>query len=219
VLPYYPPSANGKVPTKIGSELTSLKDNFGNVADSAKAVFLLKPDSVLIDVISNAGQTAALRTLLMSPAYGLKDTINNGPNSLVITGWFAIAKLLKLDSLSSINYVRPAFPPINQTGLIRSQGDSAMRAGVVRNGYGLTGDSIKVGVLSDSYNTLAGNPAGLDVSNGDLPGAGNPVNNNPVQVIQEYPFGVRSDEGRAMLQIIDDVAPKSKLAFRTGFLT
>src|SRR6185369_8561543 len=48
---------------------------------------------------------------------------------------------------------------------------------------------------------------------------GNPVNDNPVHVLQDYPFGKRSDEGRAMLQIIHDVAPKAKLSFRTGFLT
>ena len=219
ILPYYPPYTQGKVFDKIGSELSSLKDNFGNVADSAKAIFLIKSDTVLIDIISMAGQTAALKSLLMSPAYGLKDTISNGANSLIITGWFPINNLSLLNALASVNYCRPAFPAMNNSGIVSSQGDSAMRTGLVRNGYHLSGDSIKIGVLSDSYNTLAGNPAGTNVVNGDLPGAGNLVNSHPVQVLMDYPFGARTDEGRAMLQIVHDVAPKSKLAFRTGFLT
>ncbi len=68
-------------------------------------------------------------------------------------------------------------------------------------------------------NTLANDPASTDVSNGDLPGSGNPVNGTPVEVLGEYPFGRRSDEGRAMLQIIHDIAPKATLAFRTGFVS
>ena len=39
---------------------------------------------------------------------------------------------------------------------------------------------------------------------------------------QDYPFtifGGGSDEGRAMLQIVHDVAPKATLAFRTGFIS
>ena len=55
--------------------------------------------------------------------------------------------------------------------------------------------------------------------NDDLPGIGNSVNPDPVHVLLDYPYGVRSDEGRAMLQIVHDVAPKSKLAFRTGFIS
>lgn len=219
ILPYYPPSSSGKVQTKIGSELTSLNANSGNVADSAKAIFLLKPDSVLIDIITFLNQTASLRTTLMGPAYGLRDTLNNGPNSLLITGWFAIAKLPLLNNVAGINYVRPAFPAISNSGNVMTQGDSAIRSGLVRNGYGLTGEGIKVGVLSDSYNTKPGDPAGDDVASFNLPGVGNPFNPDTVQVLQEYPFGVRSDEGRAMLQIVHDVAPKAKLAFRTGFLT
>ena len=49
------------------------------------------------------------------------------------------------------------------------------------------GEGVKVGVLSDSYNTILGNPAATDISNGDLPGAGNPINSTPVNVLKEYP--------------------------------
>src|SRR4029077_13447351 len=77
-----------------------------------------------------------------------------------------------------------------------------------RAAFNLSGDGIKVCVLSDSYNTTFGNAAATDVSNGDLPA--------DVQVLQDNVKG--TDEGRAMLQLIHDIAPDAELAFRTGFV-
>ncbi len=220
ILPYYPPPPNGKLDNIIGSELSSLYQYFGFVTDSAQNIFILRQDSVMIEVISRVGQYSNLLTLLQTPAYGITELVDNGPNSLIITGKYPISHLKKLDSLPTIiDYVRPVFPPLGNVGIASSAGDTAVRADFVRNGYSLTGDSVKVGVISDSYNTIPGNPAGLDVLNGDLPGPGNADNPNPVHVIKDYPFGKRTDEGRAMLQIVHDIAPKAKLAFRTGFIS
>jgi hypothetical protein len=70
--------------------------------------------------------------------------------------------------------------------------------------------------MSDSYDTnVAPNSAALDVASGDLPGAGNPAGNTePVVVLEDFP--ARTDEGRAMLQIVHDLAPKAKLGFATA---
>jgi hypothetical protein len=100
-----------------------------------------------------------------------------------------------------------------------------MRSDISRNIFGLDGEGVKIGVLSDSYNTQPGDPANDDVVRGDLPGVGidatgnpvpNPLNDTPVDVLIDFP-ATASDEGRAMLQIIHDVAPGADLAFRTGF--
>ena len=75
------------------------------------------------------------------------------------------------------------------------------------------GQGIKIGVLSDSYN--AKNGAANNVANGDLPGTGNPEGDiTPVTVVQDFSGG--SDEGRAMLQVIHDLAPKATLYFATA---
>jgi hypothetical protein len=222
VLPYYPPPTQGKIHNIIGAELNSLFHNFGNVNDDGKTIFVLDNNKVLIDVIAKQNKVAELLALLQTSDYGMTNLVNNGPGSLIITGKFPVANLSKLDLLPNlISYARPSFPPVTGSGLVQSEGDSAMRSRAARNGFKVAGENIKIGVLSDSYNTQPLNPAQVNVDNGDLPGTTNPNNTAPVELIGlgDYPFGIRSDEGRAMMQIIHDVAPKAKLAFRTGFLT
>ena len=73
-----------------------------------------------------------------------------------------------------------------------------------------------VGVLSGSYNvsTATGINAANDIASGDLPGPGNPCGyTTPVQVVAESRIGAGRDEGRAMLQIVHDMAPGATLAF------
>ena len=102
--------------------------------------------------------------------------------------------------------------PIFNIGAATSQGDGSHRAAEARAAFGVTGAGIKVGVLSDSYNAL--NAAAADVTNGDLPGVDNPNNYfTPVTVLQD---AAGSDEGRAMLQIIHDLAPGAQLYYATA---
>jgi hypothetical protein len=156
----------------------------------------------------------------------MNSLIDNGDTTLIITGMFPIANLPKLDSLPVlINYARPYYSPISSafatTGLTTSQGDSAQMSHKAKQAWKVSGDGVKVGVLSDSYNTKFGSPtpAERDVQNGDLPGAANPNFNTDVIVSEEYPYGTGSDEGRAMLQIVHDVAPNAELMFRSGFIS
>lgn len=95
------------------------------------------------------------------------------------------------------------------SGLANSQADSVLDADRVRNAFptSFDGTGITIGVLSDSYNNLGG--ANNDIASGDLPAEG-------VTVIQDLDSG-GSDEGRAMLQLIHDIAPGSSLLFATAF--
>lgn len=89
-----------------------------------------------------------------------------------------------------------------------------MRAQVARRNFHLDGRGIKIGVISDGFNALKG--AEKDVRSGDLPGRGNPLGNRqPVRVLKDLRFG--ADEGRAMSQIISDVAPGAELLFHSAF--
>jgi Subtilase family/Calx-beta domain len=143
----------------------------------------------------------------------------------VVSGLIPISELDKVAALSSLRLVRPAYKPITNStnvglvsspsdevvtnvGSVTSQGDVAQRSDIARSVYGVNGAGITIGVLSDSYNNIAGGAA-ADVASGDLPSG--------VIVLQDLASG-GSDEGRAMLQIVADVAPGATLAFNTAFV-
>ncbi len=221
INPYYPPPTNGKVTTAnnvIGAELLSLSQNTNPITSIPdNEIFILdNTGKVKIEVISKTSNDNTLKAQLV--ALGMTDTINNGPHTYVITGLFPINKLTQLNSNTRIDYVRPLYPPINNMGQVTTQGDITMRSNFVRDRFGLDGSGVKVGVISDSYNSKL--VAQNDVDQGDLPGIksnGQPNENpEPVQVLAD---SKGNDEGRAMLQIVHDIAPKSKLAFRSGFLS
>ena len=77
------------------------------------------------------------------------------------------------------------------------------------DGVGIDGTGVKIGVISDSYNTNV-IAAQDDVAQGDLPA--------DVQLLDPLVQVPGTDEGRAMLQIVHDIAPKARLVFHTGSL-
>lgn len=107
----------------------------------------------------------------------------------------------------------PASPMVTNVGLTDSQGVVQHRVDQIP---GVDGSGITVGVMSDSYNTrLTPTSAAGDVTTGDLPGTANPFGNTePVVVVQDVAAG--TDEGRAMAQIVHDMAPKARLGFATA---
>jgi hypothetical protein len=104
-------------------------------------------------------------------------------------------------------------------GAIVSDGDTQLRAARAREQFGVDGAGVTIGVLSGSYNvsTATGIKAENDIASGDLPGPGNPcAYTAPVQVVAETRIGAGRDEGRAMLQVVHDIAPGAALAFATA---
>lgn len=97
-------------------------------------------------------------------------------------------------------------------GKVTTQGDRAIRSNIARRWFGLDGSGITIGIISDSFDAFGG--AENDIRTGDLPGAGNPEGwTQPVRVLRDRQTG--SDEGRALAQIIFDLAPGAKLLFHT----
>jgi hypothetical protein len=105
--------------------------------------------------------------------------------------------------------IEPIYLPVTAAGSVTSQADFVMEADRERaTSPGLyDGTGQRVGVISNSYNHLGG--ASTGIANGDLPAAG-------VTVIQDSNQSTDTDEGRAMLELVHDVAPGSPLAFATA---
>jgi hypothetical protein len=154
-----------------------------------------------------------------------------------VGGWLPINQLEAATARGEVLSLRAAMPH-TRSGAVTTQGDYAQRSDVMRTNYALSGAGVTVGVLSDSFNCYAvyANPANhvpasgqggyaqngftadyaTDVSTGDLPSNVHVLEEGDCLSYgapQELPF---SDEGRAMLQIVHDVAPSASLAFRTA---
>ncbi|HEY3342410.1 MAG TPA: S8 family serine peptidase, partial [Anaerolineae bacterium] len=100
-----------------------------------------------------------------------------------------------------------------------SEGDTQLNASAARSIYGVDGTGIKVGVLSDSFDKLGGSDTfTTDVASGELPGSTNPCGRyTNVTVISETLDATGTDEGRAMAQIVHDLAPGAQLGYATAF--
>jgi hypothetical protein len=97
--------------------------------------------------------------------------------------------------------------PVTNSG-VGSGGATAaqVQQALDESGLSVNGSGIKIGVLSDSFNNLNG--AAADEADGALP--------STVQVLKDDPSGSGTDEGRAMMQIIHEIAPGASLAFYTA---
>jgi hypothetical protein len=131
----------------------------------------------------------------------------------VIEAYVPTNSLMSIAKQRGVLAVVPSSPMRTNVGATDSQGVVQHRVDKVT---GVDGSGITIGVMSDSYDTNAApNSAAADIATGDLPGSGNPLGNSqPVVVLQDFPGG--TDEGRAMLQIVHDVAPKARLGFATA---
>ncbi|MDH3510873.1 MAG: S8 family serine peptidase [Gammaproteobacteria bacterium] len=129
----------------------------------------------------------------------------------VVSGLLPIAVIDKAVALNSLRSISASLRPIRNVGSITSQGDIALRADIARPGYGIDGTGVVVGVVSDSYDILGG--AAADILSGDLPASGVTVIGGE-SILCEFIFCV--DEGRAILQIVHDMAPGAGLLFHSG---
>ncbi len=133
----------------------------------------------------------------------------------VIEAFVPEEQLVEVAKMAGVLSVVSSSPAVYDVGATTSQGMVQHR--VDRLPSGINGSGITVGVMSDSYDTRvnARTHAPDDVATGDLPGTGNPLGNtSPVVVLEDFPKG--TDEGRAMLQIVHDLAPKARLGFATA---
>jgi Subtilase family len=113
-------------------------------------------------------------------------------------------------------------------GSVISQAMTQLHVAAARGVFGARGAGQTIGVISDSFNTateaIGGGAvptrAGDDEVSNDLPGPASTCSGQqvPVRVVAEGP-AEGTDEGRAMLQVVHDLAPHAELAFATAYST
>lgn len=215
---------NGKSYDLIGQELSSICDNVAGNKPS-DLIFQMAGAKVLIEIVPKAAQMQNVLTLLQGAPFNIPQSdflfpIARYSTLAAIDVYFNTQDLCKLNSYGNIiNFARPVYPAYNNAGGVNSQGDNAQKSDLTRESFRIIkndgniipvdGLGVKVGVLSDSYDMVLGVPgiAALDIANGELPAI--------VEVLKDNLYK-SSDEGRAMLQIIHDVAPGAALAFHTA---
>jgi subtilisin family serine protease len=135
-----------------------------------------------------------------------------------VSGRVPIAALSDIAAMSGLRFVKPVLAT-TRVGVTTTQGDHSMRSDLARAQFGVDGTGVRVGVLSDSFDCAPGpfapgqnfTRAGQDAVNGDLPFG--------VRVLADLhtvPDSECMDEGRAMMQIVHDVAPGASLSFNTA---
>ncbi len=188
---------------------------------------LLNDPSKIDRFISKNGNVAFIASPMSDTESLLNELLTVGAKDCVIVngnvcGKASMNTIKKLQGLDQLKMAVPEFKPKLNVGVVDSEGDRSMLTDSIRNTVGLDGSGIKIGILSDSYNSLEG--AANSVLQGDLPGIGNPNGyTTPVTILKDLPEDPEaaaprgSDEGRAMAELIHDIAPGAELFFYTAF--
>lgn len=221
-----PPLAELASPGAVGSPPDAQAERLG-VAMEGPGSLVREGDRVIFAARFERGALAALPLLREAGA----EVVSAGRRTQTVT---LSADPARLPAIAAVPGLRSAWPlrePLVlgsggacEGGAAISEGLTQLRVDDARQAFGLRGSGLTVGVLSDSYDTarLGSDPAATDahddVLSGDLPGpAGSCAGQQlAVDVLDEGPKG-EGDEGRAMLQIVHDLAPRAELAFATAF--
>ena len=179
---------------------TQQRNNNSAAFTPTNSIIPYSQDYVTLDAVAS-GDTQTLLNDLQS--LGLQ---NGATFGRYVSGRVPVSNIGSMAQLSSLQLARPVYA-MTDVGATTSQGDQAMRADIARSTFGVTGSGVTVGVLSNSYNNLGG--ANDDIASGDLP--------QNVQVLKDLAGG-GNDQGRAMMQLVHDVAPGANLAFHTASL-
>ena len=158
---------------------------------------------VTIDASATDGDGAALHAALKE--LGL---IGGGSYHHLASGLLPVDAIAMLDGLDTLA-VATASLMRSSVGSVTTRDDVAVQADAARTAFGVDGTGVTVGILSDAFDTggLGGSYA-ADIASGDLP--------DDVLILQEF-SGVGIDEGRAMAQLVHDLAPGADLQFATAF--
>jgi hypothetical protein len=189
-----------------------------SLAPRGPASLLRLGDRVVVNVRFDRGALAGAEELSAAGA----EVLDSSSRYQTVT---VAAKPESLDELSSVagvgavtEVLAPVIRGADCGGLVRSEGDAQLNGPSARASWGVDGSGVTVGILSDSFDrdATAATHAAQDVASGDLPGPGSPCGSAQAVGIFDDGDAAGEDEGRAMAQIVHDVAPGAAIDFASG---
>jgi len=130
------------------------------------------------------------------------------PGHGILQGFLPGSAVGLLDDLADkgLTSAEPIRRPLTHSGTVLAQSDLVHQSSRLRSqlaASGLDGSGVKLAIISDSFDALGGRAT--DVAAGELPAN--------VTVLGD---AKGTDEGRAMAQVIHDIAPGASLLFASG---
>lgn len=194
-----------------------------SLATEGPGSLLRRGQRIVADVRFESGALDALGALRRAGA----SVVHASDRYQTVTVSVPPSDLSAVGAVPGVESVTEVLAPVTAatcpSGIV-SEGDAQLDAATARAAFGVDGAGVTVGILSDSFDQDPGAPthAAQDIVSGDLPGPGNPCGHPaPVNVLENFvpfePGEVPGDEGRAMAQIVHDLAPASTLAFASAF--
>ena len=223
-------TANMKANSKIGGLLQRLlPSNMPSDPVTASTgtssidslIHINENDEVLVEILGEAPPDTTLESVLTENGCQLTScVVNRCSANCPIDSIEAIA------DIPGILTINLAMPVLNHQrteskirrvrrdlqGSVTSEAVRAMFVDLARSRYShINGTGITVGIMSDSFD-CQGNQAQIDIQTGDLP----PFSR--INVLADLTPGDSCiDEGRAMMQLVYDIAPGVNFAFHTAF--
>ena len=189
--------------------LLSLDDVFkvinqgGANSRTTASLYRTNGDKILVKITSKSSDDISFRQFLESNGVDVTACVGYACDGFLDSEAYATIR-----GSTNVVSIKPSAVATSQLGSVVSEAVEAHRIDEYRADVNAatTGAGMKIGVLSDSFDNLNG--YATDIATGDLPAG--------ITVLKDLGAG-GIDEGRAMLQLIADIAPDAELFFRTAF--
>ncbi len=197
----------GGATSALDTRLATLALNNKMASEQARTATAQGPiQYVVIDVTAKDGDGAALLAQLQR--LGLEHGASFGS---MASGLIRVDALERVAGIDNVAFAQQSVARTS-AGDVDSQVDPAGYSDDARTNYSVDGTGIKVGCISDSFNrrTSAVTDMADDIASGDLPA--------DTVILEEMPNYIpgATDEGRALAQVVHDVAPGASIMFATG---
>jgi len=194
---------------KLDSQLWyALQASRGQTISGVSEVYATAVDTVQSDVagLTRVDISANVSDDLLNQIAALGGSVSfSSAQDQMIHATVPLAALETLAAIPDVVHIAPTAQARTNVGALTSQGYISHTANQVLSTLGKNGSGVKVGVLSDSVQSLAALIASGDLPADTfvLPGQGGPATG--------------ASEGTAMMEIVHDLAPGAQLFFATAF--